>query len=180
MNKFLLIIPYALCLTGCLNPNLCGIKEQPIQNKNINPRHVEYFEDKPNLFVEEAHGTILPIGHYRNYLQKRESGFRYVSNASLLGGLLLEGSSTANYDENGNRLLADNQSVSLNMLCGLLFDYKLSAHIDDVTGSYNKTYLFKSFGVAQEIGGSKYYTILWMPMRFSNQNMEPIATTPAE
>ena len=172
MKKYIPLLPLLFSLTGCLNPNLCDIKGNPTTGKILNQEHVDFFANKPVMHMEEAHGTILPIGHYRQNLQKQDRGFRFVSDVSLLGGLLLEGESTAHYDESGKRKMETDQSVSVNMFCGLLFDWKLSADINERTGSYSKTYLFKSFGVAQEIGGSKYYTILWMPMKFSNQGMD--------
>ncbi len=179
MKRTILLIPIALCITGCLNPKLCGTKES-IGKKGLATEHIEYFKDKPTLSVAEAHGTILPLAHVRQHLQKRSDGYRYVNNISLLGGLLLEGGSTQNFDKEGKPIKNKAMSGNIDMLSGLLFEVDIDADMNDLTGSTTKSFLLKAFGSTQEVGGSKYYTIFWMPMKFSNQSIEAIVTTPVD
>ncbi|VGO23357.1 hypothetical protein [Pontiella sulfatireligans] len=171
MKISILLIPISLCMTGCLNPKLCETKES-IGKKGLATEHIEYFKDKPTLSVAEAHGTILPIAHVREHLQKRSDGYRYVNYVSLFGGLLLEGGSTQNFDQKGKPVTDKAMSGHINMLSGLLFEIDIDADMNNLSGSINKSFLMKSFGSTQEIGGSKYYTIFWMPMKFSNQAIE--------
>jgi len=170
MRPLLLAIPVVLSLVGCMNPNLCGTKKS-VGKKGLSPEHLEFFENKPSLSVAEAHGTILPLAHTRQHLQKRSSGYRYVNHVSLLGGLLLEGSSTQNFDENGKPQKDDFHSASLSMLSGLLFEIDVDAYMNDLSGSMNKSFLLKAFGSTKEVGGSKYYTVFWMPMKFSDNSI---------
>ncbi len=167
MKQGILIIPVILSLVGCTSPKLCGAKKLVDSKKGLSSEHIQYFQNKPTLSVAESHVTILPIAHMREHLQKRSSGFSYVMHVSLLGGLLLEGTSTQNFDTNG-KPTKNNKSASLNMLAGLLFEIEAEVDENTLKGSINKSYLLKSFGSTQEIGGSKYYTIFWIPMKFSN------------
>ena len=179
MKKLILLIPIALCATGCLNPKLCGTKEF-IGKKGLAPEHIEYFKDKPTRSFSEAHGTLLPLAHVRQHLQKRSDGYRYVNNISLLGGLLFEGGSTQNFDKEGKPIRNKAMSVNIDMLSGLLFEVGIDVDMNALTGSITKSFLLKAFGSTQEVGGSKYYTIFWMPMKFSNQPSEPILNTPVD
>lgn len=170
MKSILIMIPVVLSLVGCVNPNLCGTGKS-IGKQGLSPEHLEYFKDKPSLTVAEAHGTILPLAHMRQHLQKRSSGYHYVNHVSLLGGLLLEGESSRNFDTEGKLLRGNNRSASINMLSGLLFEIEAGADKDELKGTINKSFLFKAFGSSQEVGGSKYYTIFWMPMKFSDTSI---------
>lgn len=166
MKRSIILIPIVISLTGCLSPNLCNTNQSISSKEGLSSEHLQYFEDQPTLSVAEAHGTILPLMHMRQHLQKRSSGFRYVNHVSLLGGLLLEGDTIQNFGEDGKPLPNDYKGASLNMLSGLLFEIKADADMNDLTGSTTKSFLLKAFGSSQDVSGSKYYTILWMPMKF--------------
>ena len=170
MPKILLIMLLSFCLTGCMSPKLCGIDERPVNNQMLNPKHIEYFNNKPIHYKEEMYSTIFPIGHSRQQLETKEAGYRFVSYASLLGGLLAEGGFTTNFDPSGKRNTEEFHSAYFNLLAGLLFDWRVSADGSDLSGSNTKTYLVKSFGVSQECGGSKYYTIFWVPIKVSGNS----------
>ncbi|MDF7822769.1 hypothetical protein P4B35_01985 [Pontiellaceae bacterium B12227] len=172
MKKKILLIPIALCITGCLNPKLCGIEDH-LNKDHIQPEYLEYFKDKPTPSVAEAHGTLLPLLHVREQLQKQPDGFRFVNYVSFLGGLLFEGGTTRHFDEEGIPQWNEHHSASLNILYGMLFESDIDEHMNNSTGSVKKSFLFRAFGSAQEVGGTKYYTILWMPMKFSNKATEP-------
>lgn len=179
MKKIILLIPIALCITGCLNPTLCGTEES-IGKNGLAPEHIDYFKDKPTRSVAEAHGTILPLVHAREHLQKQPDGFCYIVNASLLGGLLLEVESVRHFDKEGKLNGDKDRSASMNMLSGLLFEIDIDRDNKNFTGSVNKSFLLKAFGSTQEVGGNKYYTVLWMPIKISNKATEPVMTTPVD
>lgn len=180
MKTTLILITIVISLTGCMNPNLCDTKKRLDRDTGLPPEYLLYFKDKPTLSVSEAHGTLLPVAHMRKQIQKRSDGYLYVNHVSLLGGLFLEGKFTDNFDREGKRKKNDYQSASLDMLAGLLFELDVDVNPDDLSGFINKSFLLKAFGSTQEVGGSKYYTIFWMPMKFSNQSIDPTRKTPVD
>ena len=84
------------------------------------------------------------------------------------------------FDKEGKPIKNKAMSGNIDMLSGLLFEVDIDVDMNDLTGSITKSFLLKAFGSTQEVGGSKYYTLFWMPMRFSNKSIEPIVTTPVD
>ncbi len=166
MKKLLLFIPFALSVSGCLNPNLCGV-EGTVHGGNLTQEHLQYFEGKPTYTTAEAHGTILPVIHVRESLQKRPVGYSYRNHLSLLGGLLYEFSSSQSFDQEGTWDQDGTLSASSSWLSGLLYRLDVESDVHNLNGFVSKSVLLKSFGSYREVGGRKYYTILWMPMDFS-------------
>jgi hypothetical protein len=210
--KRITTLALACLLSGCMSPNLCGLKGIPLKTEKssiadepcaITPQkaiqlkqeYIKYFVDNPTRNFEESDLTVFPLGHKHDFLQKNDTGYIYYLNVSLIGGLLIDGRGVLEFNKNGDATSGDlslnsfssllvhrhvqfylheadsvvhgNFSIQYSALSGLLYSQSKYCDLGQNIEVQDRSFLCKAFGCSKSKNGSRFLTLLWMPIKIS-------------
>jgi hypothetical protein len=210
--KKIIALALACLFSGCMSPDLCGLKGTPLKIEKISTsdkpcaetlqtgiqlkeEYIRYFADNPTNDFEEAYNTLAPLGHKHEFLKKKDDGYSYYLNVSLLGGLLIHGRGVFEFNKDGTPNSCD---LSMNTFSGLLSDGKAQFYLNKSDGAVHGNFsihqsilsgllysrskycdlnhtikiqdwdmICKAFGFSKSKEGSRFLTFLWVPIKIS-------------